>query len=62
MASVAVRSSSGVKPVQAAACDRPCSKAIHCGVRNGRIPTATMTIAVARAMAMETSRRFTKSS
>ena len=30
---------SAVKPVQAAACARSCSKATHCGLRNGRIVT-----------------------
>ena len=46
----------GVKPVQAAAWARPCSKATHCGLRNGRIVTATMTIAVARPVRTDAAR------
>ena len=56
IASVDVRSSSAVKPVQAAACARPCSKATHCGVRNGRTASVTMTIAVASPMRMDAAR------
>ena len=41
-----------VKPVHAAASARSCSKPTQAGVRNGRIATATMTIAVARPIRM----------
>ncbi len=53
---IEVKGWSVVKPVQAAACERSCSKATHCGVRNGRIASVTMTIAVAIPMAMAATR------
>ena len=56
IASVAVRSCSVVNPVHAAASARPCSKATHCGDRNGRMAIATMTMAVATAVASDAAR------
>ncbi len=65
MAFVAVRSSSGVNPVQAAASARSWANATHWGDRNGMIASATMTSATAIPVSSEAARpprSFTASS